>query len=146
MNILFDASALLNIIRMLGENAVNYLRGNDILTLTPYEIGNALWKEAALLKTISIEEALALLNYADKVYGVMNMLPPSNCSLTLKIAYAIGATYYDSAYIVTAAENNLALATDDTGLSKKIRLHREKIRELLGKEIEILSTRNLAKQ
>ena len=146
MNILFDASALLNLIKMLGEDSISYLRGNGILTLTPYEVGNALWKEAVLLKTISIEEALSLLNHAGKIYRVMNMLQPSNDSLILRTAYTIRATYYDSAYIVTAAENNLALATDDARLTEKIRLHKEKIRELLGKEIEILTARSLAKQ
>lgn len=38
----FDASALLNLIRFTGSNALDYLKGNYTLTLTPYEVGNAL--------------------------------------------------------------------------------------------------------
>ena len=53
MRRVFDASALLNIIRLLGSEALPYLRGNNILTLALYEVGNALWKEATLLGKIS---------------------------------------------------------------------------------------------
>ncbi|MEL9940845.1 MAG: hypothetical protein QW348_08495 [Ignisphaera sp.] len=51
MKLLFNASALLNILRIPGEK-----------TLTPYEIGNTLWKEATLLNRISLEETTQLLN------------------------------------------------------------------------------------
>ena len=61
MKLVFDASALLNLIRNHGQDALEYLRGNYVLTLTPYEVGNALWKEAVLLNRVSIDEALLLL-------------------------------------------------------------------------------------
>ncbi len=63
MRILFDASALLNIIRTLGDKSLSYIREGYKLTLTQYEIGNALWKEATLLKRISVSEALTLLKF-----------------------------------------------------------------------------------
>jgi len=52
MRLLYDASALLNFIRRLGEDSLESLRGNYILTLTSYEVANALWREAVLLRRI----------------------------------------------------------------------------------------------
>jgi hypothetical protein len=45
MSYVFDSSELLNIVRVLGEDALRYL----ISTLTLHEVGNALWREATLL-------------------------------------------------------------------------------------------------
>ena len=53
MTLVYDSSALLNIVRLAGDRAIRYLKGNYILTLTPYEIGNALWKESILLNILS---------------------------------------------------------------------------------------------
>jgi len=54
MSALLDASALLNIVRSLGRDSLDYIRGCYELTLTPYEIGNAVWKEATLLKRVQV--------------------------------------------------------------------------------------------
>ena len=143
MKLLFDASALLNLIRILGEDSVKYLRENYILTLTPYEIGNALWKEATLLGTISIDEALTLLSYANRLYRILHMISPTNQPLVLRIAHTLRITYYDSAHIAAATENNLALVTDDEKLSKRIKTHRDSIHKLLHKEVHVLTTKEL---
>ncbi len=42
MKVLFDASALLNIVRYLGAKALDHIKGCYELSLTPYEIGNVL--------------------------------------------------------------------------------------------------------
>ena len=60
MSFLFDASALLNTVRTVGRNALDVVGGNYVLTSTPYEIGNALWRESKLLNIISLDEAAAL--------------------------------------------------------------------------------------
>ncbi|OYT49101.1 MAG: hypothetical protein B6U85_00055 [Desulfurococcales archaeon ex4484_42] len=57
MKVLLDASALLNIVRALGSEALDYIEGCYELALTPYEVGNAIWKEATLVKRITIDEA-----------------------------------------------------------------------------------------
>ena len=77
MRLVFDASALLNIVRMLGPRALDYLRGGYILALTPYEVGNALWKEATLIKRITLDEALTLLESLERVYEVMSIVSPA---------------------------------------------------------------------
>ena len=107
MRLLYDASAILNIIRSLGEDAIKYIKGNFILSLTPYEIGNALWKEALLLRRISVDDALSLLKDIRKIYDILDMIMPKNQFITLKVALLMKITYYDSAYIIAAAENNL---------------------------------------
>ena len=75
MRLVFDVSALLNIIRLLGSDALSYLKGNYILTLTLYEVGNALWKEATLLNRISVDEALSVIDSVSQVCKILNMLP-----------------------------------------------------------------------
>ena len=57
MKYLFDASALLNLVRRLGEESLKILEENYILTLTIYEVGNALWRETRLLRRLTIDEA-----------------------------------------------------------------------------------------
>lgn len=65
MNLLFDASALLNIIRLYEHDAYEILKGNLTLSLTKYEIGNAVRKETILLKRISIEESIEAISLLD---------------------------------------------------------------------------------
>jgi predicted nucleic acid-binding protein len=57
-----DSSALLNIVRTLGSRALPRIKGSYTLTLTLYEIGNALWKEASLLKRVALRESTYILS------------------------------------------------------------------------------------
>lgn len=59
---MLDSSALLNIVRTLGSRALQRIKGSYTLTLTPYEIGNALWKEATLLKRVALRESTYIFN------------------------------------------------------------------------------------
>ncbi|MEM0267571.1 MAG: hypothetical protein QXQ60_07925 [Thermofilum sp.] len=61
MKLLYDTSALMNVIRLRKQDAYGLLKDSLILCLTKYEIGNALWKEAALQRRISVEEALEVM-------------------------------------------------------------------------------------
>ncbi|MDK6027911.1 type II toxin-antitoxin system VapC family toxin [Ignisphaera sp. 4213-co] len=117
MGYVFDSSALLNIIRLMGFNSLSILRGGYILTLTIYEIGNALWKEAARLNTISVDEAIKILEIVTSIiYKALNIVDPQNSKLVLKLAHELSITYYDSSYIVAAFELNIGLVTDDKNL------------------------------
>ena len=57
MKYLFDASALLNLVRRLGEESLKILEENYILTLMIYDVGNALWREARLSRRLTMDEA-----------------------------------------------------------------------------------------
>jgi len=146
MRLLYDASAILNIIRSLGEDAIKYIKGNFILSLTPYEIGNALWKEALLLRRISVDDALSLLKDIRKIYDLLDMIMPKNQFITLKVALLMKITYYDSAYIIAAVENNLTLVTDDMELINKMKSNEDELYKLLQRKIEILTTDNLMQE
>ena len=76
MRLVFDASASLNVIRIFGIDAINYLKGHYILNLTIYEVGNALWKEVMLLNRLSVEEALLFQRQITDVYRVLNIVNP----------------------------------------------------------------------
>ncbi len=146
MKLLIDASALLNIIKLKGGSAVEYLKGSYALTLTPYEVGNSLWKEAIILKRISAEDALALLGYVSQVYKMMQLLEPNDLVSVLRLACELETTYYDSAYVVASVENDLALVTDDRKLAEKVREKRMDVKRLLGKEPRCLSSTDVLSQ
>ena len=143
MTLLYDSSALLNIIRLAGDRAIRYLKENYILTLTLYEIGNALWKESTLLNVLTIDKALSLLRYITQIYRVMNIVAPVDTLLILKLANEIKITFYDSSYIVSSSELNADLVTDDNKLRRKIHKESEYIKKALGKKIKIFSTKEL---
>ncbi|MEM2168193.1 MAG: type II toxin-antitoxin system VapC family toxin [Candidatus Bathyarchaeia archaeon] len=137
MRLLFDASALLNTMRLYRHEAYKMLKGNLTLSLTRYEIGNVLWKETLLLKRLSIEEALEAASLLDKVLKIMVIADPQDSSLTLKLAYDLQITYYDASYIAASAENNARLITDDIKLIKKVQENTDIINGMLGKKIEL---------
>lgn len=140
MKALFDASALLNIIRTHGPNALRYLRGGYILSLTPYEVGNALWKEATLMRRLMISEAVTLLNIISKTYNYLNIVNPENSAMALRLAHELRLTYYDSSYLVVAATLNVPLITDDAKLRERVRLRENKVKELLHRPITVYSS------
>jgi len=146
MKLVFDASALLNLIRSIGSDAFNYLKGHYILTLTPYEIGNALWRETTLVRRISIDEAISLLELMYNVYKVLNIVSPQNLSLVLKLAYELRITYYDSSYIIVSYELGARLVTDDERLKRKIQSKEELLTSILGKKIYLYSSRELIRK
>lgn len=143
MKRIFDASALLNIIRFLGSEALPHLKDNYILTLTLYEVGNALWKEATLLSKISIDEALSLMNVVERMCRFLNIVSPRNTSLALKLAHELGTTYYDASYIVAAYELNAELVTDDEKLRRRVEARRDVLLKVLSRGITVRSTRDL---
>ena len=140
MSALLDASALLNIVRSLGRDSLDYIRGCYELTLTPYEIGNAVWKEATLLKRLTINEALTLLNLISLIHRYLNMVYPQNVSAVLRLAFRLKITYYDASYVIASSELNVPLITDDTTLRNRIKSHRNVVKQILGKEVNVLSS------
>jgi len=140
MSVLLDASALLNIVRSLGPDALNYIKGCYELAITPYEIGNAIWKEATLLGRLTIDEALTLLNLISLIHRHLNIVNPRNTVAVLKLAYELRITYYDASYVVAANELGLPLVTDDTKLRKRLESSMDVVAEMLGKKVEVLSS------
>jgi len=143
---LFDASALLNIIRSYGDLAIDFLKNNYIIQLAFYEIGNAIWKELFLIKSIDLEEALFLLGLVGKLSHYLILLEDSDSSVILEIAYKLGITFYDASYVVAAAEKGLALITDDNKLIRKIENGEDFLEERFGQALKVFSTEDLSEE
>ncbi len=143
MNLLFDSSAILNTVRNMGGNAISILKSNYILTLTIYEIGNAIWKEAKLQKRIGLNEALILLNNISRILDKMEMIVIDNPAKVLRVAYLMRITYYDASYITATAENNLILVTDDRKLLNKIGEREEILKKIFKTEIRVITSSKL---
>ena len=113
MSYLIDASALLDLIKRKKKEILNQY----ILDLTIYEIGNAIWKETYLFKTLTKEEALNFMkNFANiksklKIITIQNDLKEiMNTAIEEKL------TFYDAAYLYFAIKNKLTLITNDKKL------------------------------
>ncbi|MCD6324512.1 MAG: type II toxin-antitoxin system VapC family toxin [Desulfurococcales archaeon] len=140
MKALLDASALLNIIRTQGREALRYLRGSYVLTLTPYEVGNALWKEATLIKRLTLEKAVTLLNAISRIFNCLNVVRPSKEVAVLRLASELRLTYYDSSYVVVSAMLDVPLITDDGRLRERLKQKEDKVKELLQKRVAAYSS------
>lgn len=140
MRTLFDASAILNIVRSYGYEALDYMKGSYELTLTPYEVGNAVWKEATLLGRLTPNEALELINHLSKLQRFLDIITPTKSLSTLALANELRITYYDASYIEAAGEQNAILVTDDLKLKEIIRKKKDVIGKIIGKEVEAITS------
>ncbi len=65
MPLLFDASALANVIIDRGRKALEVTKGNFALDLIGYDTGNALWRLSSKEKKTTHEEAKAAEEFVD---------------------------------------------------------------------------------
>ncbi len=65
MPLLFDASALANVIIDRGRKALEVTKGNFALDLIGYEAGNALWRLSSKEKKTTQEEAKVAEEFVD---------------------------------------------------------------------------------
>lgn len=113
MNIL-DASAIFNLFQ---SGRYEILDMSATTSLAMYEIGNILWKNYRIRKTISKEEALKLGTVLFELFDSLELIKPSS-ELTLNLSLEEGLTFYDSSYLVSAIETGYNLVTDDMKLYK----------------------------
>jgi len=143
MKYLLDASALLNIVRRLGEKSLRILKENYILTLTIYEVGNALWRETKLLKKLTTDEAEEIMKAVIALTKFMQIIGSEDPVEVLKMSNRIGVTFYDAAYVVEALRRNLTLVTDDKKLTAKIEKHRDIILKEYGRKLDVIRSTEL---
>lgn len=121
INSLFDTNSLLLLLRSSkeGEKA-KLIETGSILDLTFYEVGNALWTESELIRSLTLEDLASLVSTFSKVLLSLEMLALSFDSFSgiLEIARKEKLTYYDSSYIYSAKKHGLTLVTDHAKLSK----------------------------
>jgi len=126
---IFDSSSIISIC---GERKIDKLLGGWTLNLAFYELGNAVWKQVFLHKTITINEANTVLDPLTEVFTKLKKPKTEDALDILKIAVKETLTYYDAAYIQAAVKNNLTLVTDD-----------EKLLETGKKYIETITSKQL---
>lgn len=112
---LFDSSAIIN---LCGEKKIDKLLGEWTLNLAFYELGNAVWKQVHVHKTITGDEANTVLDPLIEVFRKLKKPEAEDALEILKIALKESLTYYDASYIHAAMENGLTLVTDDEQLNK----------------------------
>jgi predicted nucleic acid-binding protein len=119
---LLDASAFMFLIKKANpQTTIHYVRESMILDLTFYEVGNALWKESALIRTLSSSESETLTENAQTILGNIEKIENETDSFQqiLDLAKKEKLTFYDSSYIFFAKEKNLKLVTEDKELYTK---------------------------
>ena len=110
---LYDTSAIIN---LCANKKLDPLLEGYTLNIAIYELGNAVWKQVHIHKTITIEEAYIILDSLTGIFRKMKKLKVEDPLETLKIAVEEKITYYDASYIHAAVKNSLTLVTDDKKL------------------------------
>ena len=120
MKALVDASALLLVVKHADASKLADVAGDlATLDLASYEAGNAIWKQARLLKLIREKDArathealLGLLSHASIVRE-----QELDHVRAMDLALKKGIPYYDACYIIAAESLDLPLATEDRKLA-----------------------------
>jgi len=115
---------VISLVRKLKDKALEALRGKATTILALYELGNFVWKERALKKRISEQEAWKLLEAFQGALGMMDVLYPDiqeDLPGICELAMRTGLTFYDASYLYVALRNGLVLITEDIELAEKAR-------------------------
>lgn len=126
MKFLLDASSVIEVIRSFDESkALGLLADNSILDLTKYEVGNALWKELVLTKTIGEGDFREFLDLLGRILlrTRVLVLAPKNLPEVAEIAAKERMTFYDASYVTLAKIEALTLITEDEQLAKTASKH-----------------------
>ncbi len=115
MSLVFDASAIIRLVELKPDKAVNALRNQYTVDLAYYEIGNYLWK-IDKLTSINIESLLKAFN---NVISLMNVISIGLNSDAINLARRMNITYYDATYVYLTLKLNAKLVTEDKELMTK---------------------------
>jgi len=117
---IFDASAIINIIIRKGSESLKLTKGQKILDLTIYEVGNSIWRLTYLDRKITNVQACSLLDSFLRLTQQMQILRIDDIEKehAKEISLKEGLTFYDSAYLVLAKDKNSMLVTDDATLRR----------------------------
>lgn len=116
---LFDASALINVVRSKGSQSLGILNKQHILDLTIYEVSNVIWKLSYREKKITPEQSDALLDSILLLIQRMKILGINGLEKhVMDLAMKEDLTAYDASYLALAEKINLILVTDDRKLER----------------------------
>jgi predicted nucleic acid-binding protein len=132
MKRLFDSSS---IVHLCAKKRVDVLLEGVALSLAFYEVGNAVWKQVYLKKSLTREEGGKALATLVEVLKKMGEVSVEDGPAVLDIAVEEGLTYYDASYVHAAVKNGLTLVTDD-----------ERLRSVAKKYVETATGRDMEQQ
>lgn len=91
-----------------------------VLDLTTYEMGNILWKERCLSRSLTKEEAASLASTTQEILALVERIQmnPQDIGSTLGLAEEEGLTFYDASYLKVAMDRGVALVTEDAKLRR----------------------------
>ena len=113
---LLDASAIYPLILRLGEEILDHASRFSILTLTPYEVGNALWREH---RRGRVRELKWLAELFALILGELGKIDvQEHWRDVLKLAADENLTFYDASYLYVSRRLGLRLVTEDRDLVK----------------------------
>ncbi len=119
MTHLLDASAIFKAIK---ENAIDRTADSHTLEVARYELGNIVWKQHNLHKTINREESLSLIRIIADVLDTLQIHHVKGREdKILELAEEQDTTFYDASYIHYARELGLSLVSEDKGMIEKAR-------------------------
>lgn len=111
---LFDASALYPLLDYIDKIDVKKIY---VLTLTFYEVGNAIWKEYYIHKKVKDPITLSML--FNDLLRRFNVVEDPPLDKVMKVAIDKGLTYYDASYVYVAESLGLTLVSNDRELIRK---------------------------
>jgi len=119
LSYLFDSNAIFLAFKRGKEDI---LIDEYTINLAYFELGNVIWKELFIHKSINKEEAEELINILSDILSLMKIIDMSVLDIeVLRFAYESGLTYYDASYAYAALSNDLILVTEDKRLRNAIR-------------------------
>jgi len=138
---LLDASTLLPLISRSGEKLLSEAQRESLITTDQavYEACSSLWKLARLLRSLSLEDASAVVAMirdltARRLIQVRSFAE-IDLSGTLKRAFDENLTFYDASYISAAENTEAILVTED-----------RRLRETAAKYVETVTYGDLEKK
>jgi len=117
MSYLFDASAIFIAYK---RDLEDLLFKQYTINLALFELGNVIWKECYIYKSISFDEAKKLLSEISRLLEIMRIIDVNKLKEDiLSLAVNLGITYYDALYVYIAKKQKLILVTEDKKLKNK---------------------------
>jgi len=122
---LLDSSSLILLMKKMGGDLVPKLENFIMLDLTTYEMGNILWKEGYLSKSLTREEVASLASTTQQILTLVERISisPQEIGKTLELAENEGLTFYDASYLQAAIDRGVSLVTEDAKLKRAAKKH-----------------------
>ena len=99
----------------------NLLLDNYTISLAVFELGNIIWKETYVFRSMTRKEAVEILEMLSDILSIMKIIEIKSLEKEiLDLAIEMGLTYYDAAYAYAARDKNLVLVTEDKRLRNKL--------------------------